>query len=135
MIVSTVGYVVFVQWILYRYIDRDIINGKPTARQAEGYTYFAKEIPGAIDSYLSSEGSLTDATKDRIADLSPQIINVLDSFKLDKNDAKCKFGTVTVTRATSDGKTTYTIDSSKDLGDDFACPICGVGKDDFSPEA
>lgn len=115
--------------ILYRYIDRDIINGKPTARQAEGYTYFAKEIPGAIDSYLSSEGSLTDATKDRIADLSPQIINVLDSFKLDKNDAKCKFGTVTVKRATSDGKTTYAIDSSKDLGDDFEWGQTAVSDD------
>lgn len=22
----------------------------------------------------------------------------------------------------------------EDLGDDFACPLCGVGKDDFSPE-
>lgn len=23
----------------------------------------------------------------------------------------------------------------EDLGDDFACPLCGVGKDNFSPEA
>ena len=23
----------------------------------------------------------------------------------------------------------------EDLGYDFACPLCGVGKDDFSPEA
>ena len=116
--------------ILYRYIDRDIINGKPTKRQAEGYTYFAREIPGAIDSYLDTNGSLTNDTKDRISDLSPQIINVLDSFKLDKNDTKCKFGTVTVTRATSGGKTTYTIDSSKDLGDDFEWGQTAVSDDE-----
>ena len=116
--------------ILYRYIDRDIINGKPTKRQAEGYTYFAREIPGSIDSYLDTGGSLTGTTKDRVADLSPQIINVLDSFKLDKNDTKCKFGTVTVIRATSGGKTTYTIDSSKDLGDDFEWGQTAVSDDE-----
>ena len=23
----------------------------------------------------------------------------------------------------------------EDLGDDFVCPLCGVGKEDFAPEA
>ena len=68
--------------IIYRYHDRNVVNGKPTTLQT-GYTYFAKTVPGAVSTFTDSNGVVTTQAKKDIGEMSPQIINVLSTYRLD----------------------------------------------------
>ncbi len=75
--------------ILYRYKDRDVINGKPTVMQ-RGYTYFAHTVPSAYSQYIKKvtvggdeQYNIKDSAKSEINEMSPQIINVLKTYTLD----------------------------------------------------
>jgi len=69
--------------VMYRFVDRDIKNGKPTKMQS-GFTYFTKEVPISFGDILDTSGTTpvlkgTDGAElvDRYA---PTIKNVLKDY-------------------------------------------------------
>lgn len=72
--------------VLYRFVDRKIVDGKPTDME-DNYTYFVKNVP-------------SDSTEN-VLKYAPKISNVLSSYTLSESDIK--------TYATSDSNKTTDI--------------------------
>jgi len=73
--------------VLYRYVDRNIVHGKPTELQ-DGYTYFTKILDKTYSATLEEVSGKTVVKSDAqafIAEQSPQIINVLCTYELKQN--------------------------------------------------
>ena len=68
--------------ILYRYIDRKLENGKPTSLMSN-YTYFTKGTNLKYSEMLDGT-TIKDDAQTAIAELSPQIINVICVYNLTK---------------------------------------------------
>ena len=66
--------------VLYRYIDRYIVNGQATDLR-DGYTYFVKDSDTGY-SGISADGELSGALKTAVCDSAPDIINVLCSYNI-----------------------------------------------------
>ncbi len=69
--------------VLYRYIDRHIVNGKPTDLR-DNYTYFTKNVTVNYDD-INSDGTLKANAKTSICDSAPKIMNVLCNYDITYN--------------------------------------------------
>lgn len=74
----------------YRFIDRQVVNGKPTVMQ-EGFTYFRKDIPNSSFEELIDTTSATptikgETARELIARNAPDIDNVHKAYSLNTTD-------------------------------------------------